>query len=88
VKRERKGEVEGRGGERGGDVEVPRKWSASPGHALALGGPDRRTIELQKKKNEIAMNELFIIKTASILTEIAMNELFVIKRASISEHTH
>ena len=54
-------------------MEVPRKWSASPGHALALGGPDRRILELQKKKNEIAMNELFIIKTASILTEIAMN---------------
>ena len=44
------GEVEGRGGERGGDVEVPRKWSASPGHALALGGPDRRTLELHKKE--------------------------------------
>jgi len=31
-------EGEGRGGERGGDVEGPGKWSA-PGPALALGGP-------------------------------------------------
>ena len=34
----RKGE--GRGGERGEDVEGPGKWSA-PGPVLALGGPGR-----------------------------------------------
>jgi len=32
---------ERRGGERGGNVEGPRKWSAS-GLALALGGPGGR----------------------------------------------
>ena len=31
-------EGKGRGGERGGDVKGPGKWSA-PGPALALGGP-------------------------------------------------
>ena len=34
----RMGEGEGRGGERGEDVEGPGKWSA-PGPVLALGGP-------------------------------------------------
>ena len=34
----RKGEWEGRGRERGEDVEGPGKWSA-PGPVLALGGP-------------------------------------------------
>ena len=34
----REGEGEGRGGERGEDVEGPGKWSA-PGPVLALGGP-------------------------------------------------
>jgi len=34
----RKGEGEGRRGERGEDVEGPGKWSA-PGPVLALGGP-------------------------------------------------
>jgi len=36
---EREGEGKGTGGERGGDVEAPGKWSA-PRPALALGGPD------------------------------------------------
>jgi len=31
-------EWKGRGGERGGDIQGPGKWSA-PGPALALGGP-------------------------------------------------
>ena len=35
------GEGEGRGGERGDDVEGPGKWSA-PGPVLALGGPGGR----------------------------------------------
>jgi len=35
------GEGEGRGGERGEDVEGPGKWSA-PGPVLALGGPGGR----------------------------------------------
>ena len=38
--KEKKGRVGGRGkgGERGEDVQGPRKWSA-PGPVLALGGP-------------------------------------------------
>ena len=38
-------EGEGTGGEKGGDVEGPRKWSA-PGPALALGEPGRRAFSV------------------------------------------
>jgi len=43
------GRGKGKGGERGEDVEGPRKWSA-PGPVLALGGPECAYTKLQYLK--------------------------------------